>query len=140
MLGNRSPVRRRRSSGRGVVVGDGIVAAGRGVGVTVLCPGAVATEIWNSGRSRPDAVGGPIAPAPGMADFMRKGMDPALVAELAFDGIAREAFVIVTHPHIRTYSDERSSEVAAALDHLDQLQLDLPHYETRKLMEGRGRS
>jgi NAD(P)-dependent dehydrogenase (short-subunit alcohol dehydrogenase family) len=110
--------------------------AGSGVGVSVLCPGVVATQIWNSGRLRPDALGGPIAPTSGLAELMAKAMDPALVAELAFDGIDREAFVIATHPHVRAYATERWEEVDAAFDRLDELGLDLPDYEPTRFTQG----
>jgi NAD(P)-dependent dehydrogenase (short-subunit alcohol dehydrogenase family) len=107
--------------------------AGSGVGVSVLCPGAVASQIWNGGRLRPEALGGPIAPRPGLEEAVAKGMEPALVAQLAFDGIARGAFVIATHPHVRAHASGRWDEVSAAFDHLDELALDLPDNEPTSL-------
>lgn len=42
-------------------VGEALAAelAEEGIGVTILCPGILNTEIWNSGRARPDRHGGP---------------------------------------------------------------------------------
>ncbi|MHB8664719.1 MAG: SDR family NAD(P)-dependent oxidoreductase [Acidimicrobiales bacterium] len=105
------------------------------VGVSVLCPGLVATQLWNSGRLRPDHLGGPIDPVPGAADLVSLGMDPALVAELAFDGIEREAFIIPTHPHARAYAANRWGEIADAFAHLASLGLDIANMDLTSLMD-----
>ena len=41
-------------------VGEALTAelAEEGIGVTILCPGILNTEIWNSGRARPERFGG----------------------------------------------------------------------------------
>jgi NAD(P)-dependent dehydrogenase (short-subunit alcohol dehydrogenase family) len=41
-------------------VGEALMAelADEGIGVTILCPGILNTEIWNSGRARPERHGG----------------------------------------------------------------------------------
>jgi NAD(P)-dependent dehydrogenase (short-subunit alcohol dehydrogenase family) len=104
------------------------------VGVSILCPGLVSTQLWNSGRLRPQELGGPLEAAAGTDGLMRQGMDPALVARLAFDGIEREAFVIATHPHARAYASERWDEVRAAFDHLDGLGLHIPDMDVGALV------
>lgn len=69
---------------------------------------------------------------------MEQWLDPALVARLALDGVAREAFVIPTHPHSRAYAEERCNEVRDAFDHLDALGLDIPSMDVTTMMqEGR---
>jgi NAD(P)-dependent dehydrogenase (short-subunit alcohol dehydrogenase family) len=108
------------------------------VGVSVLCPGIVSTQLWNAGRLRPQHLGGPIDMTEASAGLMERGMEPALVARLAFDGVAREAFVIPTHPHSRAYAEERSNEVRDAFDHLDALGLDIPSMDVTAMMREEG--
>ncbi len=86
-----------------------------GVGVSVLCPEWVRTQIAESERNRPDGVGempglgGAVAAddvsgggdGPGLGDFVRGlvdgGLDPADVAGMVVDGIRSGRFWIVTH-------------------------------------------
>jgi NADP-dependent 3-hydroxy acid dehydrogenase YdfG len=73
------------------------VAASR-VGVSVLCPGAVATNIVASARHWPARLG----PAPAVRDEPYPELDsvisPAQVAEITFAAIAERRFWILTHP------------------------------------------
>lgn len=93
---------------------------GAPVGVSVLCPEWVRTNIADSERNRPDGVaemvlpgapdttGGPDAdgaeptPAPAMGDFVRSlvegGLDPENVAGMVLDGVRSGRFWITTHP------------------------------------------
>ncbi len=108
------------------------------VGVSVLCPGLVSTQLWNAGRLRPEHLGGPIETTEESARLMERGLDAALVARLALDGVAREAFVIPTHPHSRAYAEERCNEVRDAFDHLDALGLDTPSMDVTTMMQEEG--
>jgi NADP-dependent 3-hydroxy acid dehydrogenase YdfG len=73
-------------------------AAGSSVGVSVLCPGAVATNIVASARHWPARLG----PAPPVSNEPYPELDgvisPARVAEITFAGIAERRFWILTHP------------------------------------------
>jgi NADP-dependent 3-hydroxy acid dehydrogenase YdfG len=73
-------------------------AAGSNVGVSVLCPGAVATDIVNSARHWPSRLG----PGPKVerTEYPRLDglMAPAQVAEITFAAIAERRFWILTHP------------------------------------------
>ncbi|HEX6424790.1 MAG TPA: SDR family NAD(P)-dependent oxidoreductase [Acidimicrobiales bacterium] len=88
---------------------------GGAVGVSVLCPEWVRTQIHESERNRPPEVGempgmpGPAdegeddgGPAPALGDFVRSlvdsGLDPAAVAGMAVDAIRTRRFWITTHP------------------------------------------
>ena len=88
------------------------------VGVSVMIPGLVATGLWRSGSLRPDALGGPLAEQEMSRRVIAAGMDPALVAERALDGVAAERFLIATHPHVRAYADRRSADVVEAFEAL----------------------
>ena len=72
--------------------------AGSSVGVSVLCPGAVATGIVNSARHWPDRLG----PAPAVAERdyppLEDVMQPAEVADIMFAGVSERRFWILTHP------------------------------------------
>jgi NADP-dependent 3-hydroxy acid dehydrogenase YdfG len=72
--------------------------AGSSVGISVLCPAAVATDILNSGRHRPSRLG-PAAPA-AERDYppLDGVMQPAQAADLLFAGLAERRFRILTHP------------------------------------------
>jgi NAD(P)-dependent dehydrogenase (short-subunit alcohol dehydrogenase family) len=78
------------------------------VKVSVLCPGAVRTNILGSERNRPVGLRNePIETTPEMeafADFMKAeiqaGMSPLHVADQVFEAIKEERFYILTHPEL----------------------------------------
>lgn len=71
--------------------------AGSNVGVSVLCPGAVATNIVQSARHWPAHLGP--APEVEIAEYpeLDEVMQPARVAEITFEAIAQRRFWILTH-------------------------------------------
>ena len=72
--------------------------AGSSVGISVLCPAAVATDILNSGRHRPSRLG-PAAPAAERDYPPLDGVrQPAQAADIMFAGLAERRFWILTHP------------------------------------------
>jgi len=86
-------------------------ASGSSVGISVLCPAAVATDILNSGRHRPDRLG-PAPQAP-ERDYpaLDEVMEPAEAADIMFAGVTERRFWILTHPEqsapaIRARADE----------------------------------
>jgi NAD(P)-dependent dehydrogenase (short-subunit alcohol dehydrogenase family) len=92
---------------------------GTGVGVSVLCPGSVNTQIVHAERNLPPAVS---AATGATADNFRakagamlasQGMDPAAVADLVHDAIVDDRFWIVTHPG---WLDVMTDRVAAMRD------------------------
>ena len=70
------------------------------VGVSVLCPGIVASTLWRATERRQPVYGGSVE-APGAAGaFMDQvGMPAEEVAARAVEGIGKGVFYIVTHPH-----------------------------------------
>jgi NAD(P)-dependent dehydrogenase (short-subunit alcohol dehydrogenase family) len=95
------------------------------IGVTVLCPGYVRTEIGNSGRNRPQRYG----PSPALdpesqggkllAEIARKlqaGLDPADVAAQTLAAIRANRLYVFTHPEMRDEVEERFAAIMAALD------------------------
>ncbi len=90
--------------------------AGFDIGVSVLCPAVVRTEIWNAGRTRGERFGGPVQSPEHFRQFMESGMDPDEVGRIAVAGIERNDFVILTHPEVRAIAEERSRTVLGAFD------------------------
>ncbi len=90
--------------------------AGFDIGVSVLCPAVVRTEIWNAGRTRADRFGGPVQSPEAFRQFMETGMDPDEVGRIAVAGIERNDFVILTHPEVRAVAEERARAVLGAFD------------------------
>jgi NAD(P)-dependent dehydrogenase (short-subunit alcohol dehydrogenase family) len=87
-----------------------------GIGVSVLCPAVVRTEIWNAGRTRGERFGGPVQAPEQFREFMAAGLDPDEVGRIAVAGIERNDFLIVTHPEVRAIAEERAHTVLGAFD------------------------
>jgi NAD(P)-dependent dehydrogenase (short-subunit alcohol dehydrogenase family) len=84
------------------------------VGVSVLCPGLVATDLWRGTEVRPDRYGGT---APGdefTKEVLAEGMDVDEVARRTLAGVEADEFIVVTHAHAREYAEARWDEVDAA--------------------------
>jgi NAD(P)-dependent dehydrogenase (short-subunit alcohol dehydrogenase family) len=91
--------------------------AGTGVGVSLLCPGAVATGIFASERNRPPALGGPGAGPDRVRrtfqDAIAGGMPPADVAARVVEAIRGERFYVLTHPEFAGMARMRADDIAA---------------------------
>jgi short-subunit dehydrogenase len=79
--------------------------APRGIGVSVACPGLVATNIWHTERSRPTQLRN--VPTPSASDTSRTarfrsllshGMDPFECGDAILRGVRRNDMYILTHP------------------------------------------
>ena len=68
------------------------------VGVSVLCPGAIATNILESVRHWPARLGAPPAPRERTSPSITQLMAPSEVADIVFAAIAEGRFWILTHP------------------------------------------
>lgn len=90
-----------------------------GIGVSVLCPGFVNTNIYDSQRNRPKALQNPDTD-PGQ-DFLggseqveqvrQSAMDPALVGEKVLEAVRNNEFYILTHPDFRPLVEERMQNI-----------------------------
>jgi NAD(P)-dependent dehydrogenase (short-subunit alcohol dehydrogenase family) len=77
------------------------------VGVSVLCPGWVRTQIADADRNRPAASGPPAEPSPleaSMTEMIRglveSGSDPTEVAGQVLAAIQEQRFYVLTHPEM----------------------------------------
>lgn len=98
---------------------------GSGVTVSLLCPGLVATNIYDARANRPDRFGGaealPEKAAAQAKGYMeRKGQDPALTAQLCFEALDRKDFLIITDPHVGTFARPRLAEIEAAISLIEK--------------------
>ena len=94
-----------------------------GVRTAVLCPGLVDTRIYDAARNRPERFGG-AAPIPArfeerMQAVMATGQDPALTAQLCFEGLDRGDFLIIADPNVRPFVDARIAEVERAVAQIE---------------------
>jgi NAD(P)-dependent dehydrogenase (short-subunit alcohol dehydrogenase family) len=97
--------------------------APHGIGVSVLCPGGVATRIVESDRNRPAELGrGGI----GEADRQRVAtasnesvadmIDPAIVGRAVIDAVCENRLWILTHPHWKAGVEQRFDSILKAFD------------------------
>ena len=92
--------------------------ANAGIGVSVLCPGAVDTRIFASAATRPERFGGPYARP--RQEAMRGGMGQALpperVGQRVLQAIRDREFYVLTHAHERAAVKARHDRIEAAFD------------------------
>ena len=91
--------------------------APHGIGVSVLCPGAVNTDLDRSANRRPAHLG----TAPANLDFLRgmmaEGMAPIEVGRHVVRGVRESALHIFTHPEFLDLIGERFDRVRTAIAH-----------------------
>jgi NAD(P)-dependent dehydrogenase (short-subunit alcohol dehydrogenase family) len=85
------------------------------IGVSILCPGIVHTDLQRAARNRPDRYGGsvhhdPRPLPPGI------GLPPDEIGSRVVEAIENGSFYIVTHPPVRELVQERTAELLAAFD------------------------
>lgn len=88
-----------------------------GIGVSVLCPGGVATRIVEARRNRPTDHGGPEEipdQAAGIRQGIAAGMPPEQVAERVLSAVRENALFIVTHEDTRAGAVARLEGIRAA--------------------------
>jgi NAD(P)-dependent dehydrogenase (short-subunit alcohol dehydrogenase family) len=95
-------------------------AEGSPVGVSVLCPGLVRTNIFTSQRNRPAELRNDRPKTAARAanqeitDALKaQGIDPAIVAGLVFDAVRTKRFWIITHPEYLPTIAERFARIEA---------------------------
>lgn len=91
---------------------------GTGIGVSVLCPGTVATSIFGSAATRPERFGGAYQrPAQeAMRARLSAGMSPDVAGQRALRGIQAGEFYILTHAEERDVVRARHARIDAAFD------------------------
>ncbi len=86
-----------------------------GIGVSVVLPGAVASDFYLTSAAHRGDLGGPNL-YPTTPPDTAAGMPPAEVAARIIDGIRDNRFFIATHPGTREMVESRHAELMAAYD------------------------
>jgi NAD(P)-dependent dehydrogenase (short-subunit alcohol dehydrogenase family) len=86
-----------------------------GVGVSMLCPGPVATGIDACDRLRPDWAGDTKVTSKAAVPVMEVGISPDRVAGMVLRGIEENATYIFTHPEFGATFEPRLAAIRAAL-------------------------
>ena len=93
-----------------------------GLGVSVLCPGAVRTRIMESERNRPAELG-VSKPVPfalgGNADTIAAGLDPLAVGRRVRAAVQGNELYVFTHPGTRALFERRAAAVRQGFDAAD---------------------
>ncbi|MFB3103411.1 MAG: SDR family NAD(P)-dependent oxidoreductase [Pseudomonadales bacterium] len=104
--------------------------ATKGIGVSVLCPGVVNTNIFDSGRNRPQDLTGELDTASMLMSnpddsaedhaaridaLVASGLDPQVVGDMVLHAIQNNEFYIFTHPDIKPAMDERTIQMNDSL-------------------------
>jgi NAD(P)-dependent dehydrogenase (short-subunit alcohol dehydrogenase family) len=102
--------------------------APRGIGVSVLCPGFIRTQILDCRRNLPERFGGAVRPVPtsgpiaGLVDTIRErvspGIDPLYVGELVREGIEQDWPYIFTDLEFEPLVDARFAAIKQGFDHI----------------------
>jgi NAD(P)-dependent dehydrogenase (short-subunit alcohol dehydrogenase family) len=89
-----------------------------GIGVSVLCPGAVDTSIFASAATRPDRFGGPYArpQQEAMRGAMGQALPPERVGLRVLQAIRDREFYVLTHAGERAAIKARHDRIDAAFD------------------------
>ena len=91
---------------------------GTGVGVSVLCPGLVKTQIFDSERNRPDRFGGSDHDADEIQQFHQSmlagtGIEPSEVAEQVLAAIKAEQLWILPHDELKPMVTARAESIVS---------------------------
>jgi NAD(P)-dependent dehydrogenase (short-subunit alcohol dehydrogenase family) len=102
--------------------------APRGIGVSVLCPGYIRTQIVDSARNLPQRFAGKVGRPPvsgpvaeriqSLRDRLAQGIDPLYVGELVREGIENDWPYIFTDNEHETYVDARFAAIKASFDRI----------------------
>ncbi len=84
-----------------------------GVGVSVLCPGLVKTNLATSERNRPGNEGKDFE-MPGDDPMSAMGMDPQEIGKAVLDAVRGRDFFICTHPEFKDVIKQRNAALEAA--------------------------
>ncbi len=92
--------------------------AATNVGVSVVCPGFVATRIGESRRNMPDEVRAAVTPSPSATNqagsaskALAEGMGAETVARAVLDAVERDHFWVLTHDEMKESVVQRAQQI-----------------------------
>ncbi len=90
-----------------------------GVGVSVICPGALRTQIFDSERNRPGGVPDVPSSPDGMASLYQRAVanapDPSVAAEAAYRAVVEDLPFVLPSPEVNVAIEARIDAIRAAL-------------------------
>ncbi len=102
--------------------------APRGIGVSVLCPGFIRTQILNSRRNLPERFEGAVRPVPTsgpiaeqinmIRERVSQGIDPLYVGELVREGVEKDWPYIFTDLEFEPLVDARFAAIKQGFDNI----------------------
>jgi NAD(P)-dependent dehydrogenase (short-subunit alcohol dehydrogenase family) len=102
--------------------------ASRGIGVSVLCPGFIRTQIVDSGRNLPERFAGKVGRPPDTGpraerikyfrDRIAQGIDPLYVGELVREGIENDWPYIFTDNEFEPFIEGRFAAIRQGFDRI----------------------
>jgi NAD(P)-dependent dehydrogenase (short-subunit alcohol dehydrogenase family) len=97
---------------------------GSGIGISVLCPGAVRTSIFDSAATRPEKFGGPYQRPE--QEALRSAsspasLDPEAVGRRVLRAIRDDEFYVFTHTGEREAVQARHDRIRAGFDHAEEV-------------------
>jgi NAD(P)-dependent dehydrogenase (short-subunit alcohol dehydrogenase family) len=100
---------------------------GTQIGVSVLAPAAVNTQIYRSGANRPARFGGPFTPSghDRLQEELRHGLDPDVVGERVVRAIRGGEFFVFTHTEPRAWLEERHRRIMNAFAECERWRAEL---------------
>jgi NAD(P)-dependent dehydrogenase (short-subunit alcohol dehydrogenase family) len=100
---------------------------GTGIGVSVLCPALVETDLATSGDNRPARFGGPYRRPENdfVAEHSRGALKPSLVAARVLEAVKSGEFFIFTHSHPQIWIEERHRRLLDAFDRVRKWEQDV---------------
>ena len=97
-----------------------------GIGVSVLCPGVVNTNIFTANRNRPSSLSATremnfersnTDPDTVPNDVMRNILEPDVVGDMVLHAVQNDQFYIFTHPDFAPMVQARTKEIEAAFEY-----------------------
>jgi NAD(P)-dependent dehydrogenase (short-subunit alcohol dehydrogenase family) len=92
---------------------------GTGIGVSVLCPGAVRTSIWRTSRAVRGLPDIDVPPDDASGQSARAAMDADEVGRRVVDGVVADELYILTHPELRQVVIDRHERLLLGFDRAD---------------------
>jgi len=99
----------------------------QGIGVSILCPGVVNTDISNAGRNRQEKYGGAYASASEdfvLAKAAKSGTDPLVFGRWVVKAVERKQLFVITHPQDRDQVSARHARIMQGFDACAELTSD----------------
>ncbi|MET7773457.1 SDR family NAD(P)-dependent oxidoreductase [Nocardia sp. NPDC005366] len=93
-----------------------LLASESGVGVTLVCPAVVNTQIWNATRNRPNSLGGPRQINSAASEMFSQSNTPESVAIIGLDGCDAAEFLVIPHPEVESFTRRRADDLNRAMD------------------------